>query len=365
MVDADAHVNEDLLGWHRLHDAFPGWLQAGESGGTTVARIDGKLFPLQHGRGRGVPIDSAIAPAAEAGAADVGARLEDLDSEGIDRQVLYGGLALGVSALDDAGLARAMAETYNDWLLDDLCSTSPDRLKAAAVVALQDPSAAAAEIERVAARGAVAVTIPPVVGGTAPAGDASTQTLDDRALLPVFEAAAGADLPIAVHSAPGMHVPLPAAGLFQNYAQIHALSFPVDQMVALTALMMGGVLDRLPSLRVVFLEAGVGWVPWFLHRIEEHREKRGDMIPGMKANPLEYVEREQCWFSFEPDEPFLADVIDRIGHRTLVWSSDYPHWDCDFPGTVSETRDRAKAQGVDPQLMADLMGRNATRLYRL
>jgi predicted TIM-barrel fold metal-dependent hydrolase len=364
VVDADAHVNEDLLGWKRLHSEFPGWLGAGVSGGTTVAQIDGKLFPLQEGRGRGVPVATAISPAAEAGARDVGQRLADLDTEGIDTQVLYGGLALGVSALDDAGLARAIAETYNDWLLDDVCGADPARLKAAAVVALQDPSRAAAEIARAVGRGAVAVTVPPVVGGAEPAGDGNTHTLDHPSLLPVFEAAAAAGVPVAIHSAPGMNIPLPAAGLFDNYAQVHALSFPVDQMVAFTALAMGGVLDRVPELRVVFLEAGVGWVPWFLHRVEEHREKRGDMVPGMKVDPIEYVERGQCWFSFEPDEPFLAEVIARIGHRSLVWSSDYPHWDCDFPGTVTETRTRATA-GLADEVVADLMGLNAARLYNL
>ncbi len=53
-----------------------------------------------------------------------------------------------------------------------------------------------------------------------------------------------------------MNVPLPAAGRFSNYAQVHTLSFPVDQMVALTALAMGGVLDRFPTLRVGFMESG-------------------------------------------------------------------------------------------------------------
>ena len=88
------------------------------------------------------------------------------------------------------------------------------------------------------------------------------------------------------HSAPGMNLPLPGAERFDNYAQVHTLSFPVDQMVAFTALAMGGVLDRFPALRLAFLESGVGWVPYFVHRMHEHRAKRGDMVPAMTSDPL-------------------------------------------------------------------------------
>ena len=69
VVDADAHINEDVTAWRSLHEKYPGWVQAGTSGGRLVAQIDGKLYPAQEGPGCGVPIDSATNPAAKAGAA--------------------------------------------------------------------------------------------------------------------------------------------------------------------------------------------------------------------------------------------------------------------------------------------------------
>jgi predicted TIM-barrel fold metal-dependent hydrolase len=354
VVDADAHVNEDALGWPELDALHPGWLAAGQSGGRWVARIEDKLYPVQDGPGCGVPVDSAISDAAAAGAADLDQRLRDMDAEGIDVQVLFGGLSLGVTTFDDPGFALDFARTYNDWLLDKVCGHAADRLKGVATVPLQSVERAIDEMTRTVDRGAVAITIPPVLG---------ERNLDDDALLPFFEAAADLDVALAVHSAPGMNIPLPAAGRFSNYAQVHCLSFPVDQMVAFTALAMGGVLDRLPTLRFGFMESGIGWVPYFVHRCAEHREKRPELLPEMTCDPRDYLDRGQCFFSFEAEEPLLHEYVAHLGDASIVYASDYPHWDSDFPGTVDEVRSRA--EGLPDATLARLLGSNATRLYGL
>jgi predicted TIM-barrel fold metal-dependent hydrolase len=293
------------------------------------------------------------------GAFDLDARLADMDSEGIDVQVLYGGLAIGTTSFEDHGFARDFATAYNDWLLGDVCGHS-DRLKGVAVVALQDVAGASEEVGRAARRGAVAVTIPPAVRlspGEPP------RPLDDPALTPFFEAVVDADLAVGVHNAPGMNNPLPAADLFDNYVQVHQVSFPVDQMVAFTALTMGGVLDRFPTLRAAFLECGVGWVPYWIDRAHEHREKRGDLIPDMKADPREYIERGQCYFSFECEDPFVGHFVEHFGADPLIWASDYPHWDCEFPGSVMTTREVNAA--LPDEVLDKALDANPRRLYRL
>jgi predicted TIM-barrel fold metal-dependent hydrolase len=222
-------------------------------------------------------------------------------------------------------------------------------------VPLQHLDNAIDELARSVNKGAVAVTIPPVLD--------ETRNLDDPSLLPFFEAAADAGTALAIHSAPGMNVPLPAAGRFSNYAQVHCLSFPVDQMVALTALAMGGVLDRFPTLRVAFMESGIGWVPYFLHRMHEHREKRGDLLPAMTSDPRVLLERGQLFFSFEAEEPLLETCVAHFGADPWIYASDYPHWDSDFPGTVEECREMAAPLGTD--VTDKLLGANAARLYDL
>jgi predicted TIM-barrel fold metal-dependent hydrolase len=356
VVDADAHVNEDVAAWTALAERHPGWLSAGQSGGKWVAQIEGKLYPRQDGPGCGVPIDASTNPQCAVGAADVEARLADMSAEGIDIQVLFGGLVIGVTGYDDVGLAADVCATYNEWLLVDVCGRAPERLKGVAAVPLQHVEHAISEVERAKRLGAVAVTIPPVLGA---------RNLDDAALQPFFEAAAALDLAVAVHSAPGMNLPLPGADRFENYAMVHALSFPVDQMVALTALALGGVLDRFPRLRVAFLEAGVGWVPYFVHRLHEHHEKLPHLLAARPSDPRDLVARGQCWFSFEADEPLLDTYIEHLGDESLVYASDYPHWDSDFPGTVDAVRRQAKSHGLSDETVARILGDNASRLYGL
>jgi uncharacterized protein len=185
--------------------------------------------------------------------------------------------------------------------------------------------------------------------------------LDDPVLLPFFEACASLDLAVAIHSAPGMNLPLPGADRFSNYAQVHAVSFPVDQMVAMTALVLGGVLDRFPALRVAFLESGVGWVPYFVHRLHEHHEKLPHLLPDCPSDPRAIVERGQCYFSFEAEEALLEPYVEHLGDESLVYASDYPHWDSDFPGTVAEVR----ASGLPDETLDRILADNAKQLYKL
>lgn len=355
VIDADAHMNENPLEWAGLEEAHPGWLGAARSGDRWVARIGDKLYPVQDGPGCGVPIDRSTNPAAAAGANDVDQRLADMDTEGIDVQVIFGGLSIGISSFDDAGFAADYATVYNDWLLDTVCARAPERLKAVAIVPIQDVERSITEARRAAERGAVAVTIPPVLD--------EVRNLDDPALLPFFESVAQDDLAVAVHSAPGMNVPLPAAGRFANYAQVHCLSFPVDQMVALTALVLGGVLDRVPALRVGFMESGIGWVPYFVHRLHEHHEKLAHLVPALRTDPREILARGQCYFSFEADEPLLATCVAELGADAWVYASDYPHWDSDFPGTVDACR--ALAAPLGDEVSDRVLGANAARFYGL
>jgi predicted TIM-barrel fold metal-dependent hydrolase len=278
-----------------------------------------------------------------------------MDDEGIDVQVLFGGLSIGVSTFADAGFAEDFAVAYNDWLLDHVCACDPARLKAVAIVPIQDVDRAIRELQRARSRGAVAVTIPPVLD--------ESRNLDDPILRPFFAAAAEADVALAVHSAPGMNVPLPAAGRFSNYAQVHSLSFPVDQMVALTSLVLGGVLDRFPTLRVGFMESGIGWVPYFVHRLHEHHEKLPHLLPGVATDPREIIARGQCFFSFEAEEPLLEMCVAELGADPWVYASDYPHWDSDFPGTVAACR--ALAAPLGDEITEQVLGTNAARFYGL
>jgi predicted TIM-barrel fold metal-dependent hydrolase len=129
----------------------------------------------------------------------------------------------------------------------------------------------------------------------------------------------------------------------------------------MTALVSGGVFDRHPKLRVAFLEAGVGWVPYFIDRMHEHYEKRGDWIPnGWRREPVEYLRAGNVWVSCEPEEPILPGVIDVLGDDFIMYASDYPHWDGAWPESTKHLRTRPDLPESSREKIA---GGNALRFY--
>jgi predicted TIM-barrel fold metal-dependent hydrolase len=222
------------------------------------------------------------------------------DVEGIEQMVLFPSLGLAVPSFRDFNLAREFAQLYNEFIAD-FCKQSGGRLHGVAVVPIEDVDAAVKTLLQASRAGLRCVVVPPAL---------RDRTLDHPDLDPVWAAASELDIAVGIHGAPGVHLPKLGTDRFENYVQVHCLSFPIDQMVAMTALVSGGVFERHPKLRVAFLEAGVGWFPFFIDRLHEHWEKRGDWIDnGWKRDPVEYLQRGQILLTCEGEEPLLPGVI--------------------------------------------------------
>ena len=103
---------------------------------------------------------------------------------------------------------------------------------------------------------------------------------------------------------------------------------------AAAGVVAGGVLARHAKLRVAFLEANCSWLPWLLWRLDEGWEREGDVwAPDVTMAPSDYFKR-QCVVSAEPDEATIKHVIDHLGGRSIVFSTDYPHGDSKYPEAV-------------------------------
>jgi predicted TIM-barrel fold metal-dependent hydrolase len=352
IVDGDAHLLEGGEFIMELAAAHPDRVRLPDgSGGVAGAMIEGKRFPNSSGRGCGVDAGTSLTMKASNPFEPAGV-IADAEREGIDRMVAYPSLGLGVAAFDDPVFAEDFARRWNRWAARFADASPGQRLRAVGIVPMQAPERAARMVAEIAALGLVAVAVPPTLG--------DGRNLDHQSFEPVWSAIEEAGLPAGVHGAPGMHIPVPGADRFDNYVQVHALSFPFDQMIALTALALGGVLERHPRLRVAFLESGVGWVPYFLERLDEHVEKRGRQVPGCRRPPSEYAARGQCVFSCEPEEHGIAYAAERLGADTIMYASDYPHWDSDFPDTVAPIRTR---RDLSDAAKAAILGGTAARFY--
>jgi len=294
------------------------------------------------------------------GGHDPVARIADMDAEGIDVAVLYPTAML--TWIEEADIFGAACRAYNDWL-HDYCAVAPSRLYPVALVPLQDPQAAIAEMERATDHlGAKAVMI-------RPAPYIGTRKLDDPAYAPFWAAAAAAGCPIGVHPSPhgdmanscrllgladGVTNPMEGLALRQGLTNAFDLQMAVAQFT------LGGICERHPDLRVAFLEGTGGWIVPMLQRFDHQFEIFGSS--DQATRPSELFAR-QCMVSFDPDEVALAFTAEHLGPEKILWASDYPHPDAKIPGVVEELFDAVKL--LPDESRRQVVGGTARTFYQL
>jgi predicted TIM-barrel fold metal-dependent hydrolase len=354
-LDSDMHLAEPWDLWYPyVEPAFRDHVEA-------VTGVGPGYFPLTHGPA------SAIRDIRKGRLADFlpylneaqthvdpAGQLRAMDTEGIDAAVLFPTIALRSPDDSPPGAAMATRRAFNSWLAD-FCAYEPARLKLNAAVPLHDVNAAVAELRRVMALGAVSFMPDPRPDGAA---------FDDPLYEPIWAEAEALGLAVDFHN--GIPGQLNARYSDRpSHIYLHASQRPVGHMCTFMELLYGGVLERHPRLHVVFLEAGASWVPYWLFRLEEEWERFRDLHPGMHENvtmpPIEYWKR-QCYCSVEVGEWSLPGVVATIGDDNLVVSSDFPHFDCDFPEAGNHFLELA---GVSHESKRKILWDNCARLYHL
>ena len=249
------------------------------------------------------------------------AQIDAMDRMGVDIAYLYPTDGLFMWHYRDMApeTADALVRAYNNWLYD-FCQYDPQRLRAVAAVSLQDPALAAAEVRRThTEHGARAVYIRP--------NPVDGRGLNSPAYEPLWSECARRDIAVGIHE--GAHCQLETAGAnrFQTDFALWSCSHPMEQMMAFLALLEAGVLERYPALRVAFLEAGCGWVPYWLWRLDQRYEQVGfEVAKNVRMPPSEYF-RRQCFVALEADEPYIAELLSYVGEDRLLFASDFPHPD--------------------------------------
>jgi uncharacterized protein len=352
IVDADGHVAEGASLALEAMQRWPDKITLRTDGRPSL-KIEGRHYPEDKGPGAGCPPEHGLSRANGIDFSNVEGVLRDADRDHIDTMVLYPSFGLCAPSLEDPSFAAGFARLYNQWIAD-YCKQSHGRLYGVAVTPIEHGDVAIDIMREAKGLGLVATMIPPAL---------KTRNLDHPDLDRFYSVAEEIQMPLGVHGAPGIHLPKIGVDRFDNYIQVHCISFPFDQMTAMTALVSGGVFDRHPKLRIAFLEAGVGWVPFFIDRLHEHYEKRGTWIAnGWQRDPQEYVRAGNIFVSCEPEEPILPGVIDVLGPDFIMYASDYPHWDGGWPESTKELRTR---RDIDDAAREKIAGANAKRFYGL
>ena len=311
-------------------------------------------------------------------------RLAEMATDAIQQAVVYPTLFLGLSGFDDPDFAEAQGAAYNRWLAD-FCGHAPTRLFGIAALVQTDLDRAVRMATRAKELGLVGVFLRPNhnVDGVFlcdPSYDRLWAALQDLDLSVGFHPYLVPDMPGACRDlglgrfvAPGAKSLVGSGGDeslvmgnggISNIFFTQALANVYDMHTTIAMLACGGVLERFPRLRCIFLEANGGWiVPW-LERLDHHHEIFPWDVPQMKLRPSEYFKR-QCWISFDPDESTLRFTAESplVGADRIIWASDYPHPDARIPGVVDELR--AAMAGLPDHAQRRILGLNAVDLYGL
>ena len=282
-------------------------------------------------------------------------RVKVLDAEGIDASFLYPSFYLLYGDLEDPRLAVAACRAYNNWMAD-FCRPYPKRLYGVAPMPLQDIDAAVKEMRRaVRDLNFKAVFIRP--------NPFNHLRLCDPAYDSFWREAQELDIPVAIHSSFGTKMPaLGADRYLHDTFAFHMVCHPFEQQAACMDVICGGVLERFPRARIAFLESGVGWAGYWLDRMDGHYETMRSMAPWLKKRPTEYF-ADQCYLSLDPDERTLAAMCELGLDRNILWGSDYPHFDCTYPGVVKQVE---RALSVLPESARhNIMTANPARFYNI
>jgi predicted TIM-barrel fold metal-dependent hydrolase len=327
------------------HDyAFPGYM--------VYRRVLGQdVSTSAPQKGSGKKFMGSKAPSAGTEDGDARARLRDMDEEGVDVQVLVPGFPNPVT-LNDPELQIGFMRAYNRYVAD-FCSTDPKRLKALLPVIGNGVEACVDEIKRYSSASWM-VGVWPMMDNDTP--------IDHPDLNPIWEAI-DANGKVVIH-----HSLSNAAPYYPGYRDLwdsrflgRAASHPWGAMRALGAFIGGGLLERYSQLRFGVLECGCGWLPFWSRRLDDQVEYIGGTA-ALQNKISEQMAGGRFFASLEmaEGEDMIQMVIDFLGEDVLMYASDYPHPECQYPGSVDHFLGWST---IDERMRKKLLFENAAKCF--
>jgi len=257
------------------------------------------------------------------------AQVMGMEMEGIDIAVLFPTMGLSMIARDglDPRLSLALCQAYNNWI-HEFCQHSPDQLKFAAMVPLQDVNLACAELGR-------AVNELGAIGSFVRPNRINGHFWHSNYWNPLFEVHEELGVSMGFHEGTGAHNSHMNELYGESRFYRHVASHWIEMQQTLIALIISGAFEFYPTLRVGFLEAQNSWAPGVLTRIEwDYPQYKETHAPYLTLTPKEYFQRN-CWAAVEGSEPEIEATASLIGADRMCISTDYPHFDSNFPNVAN------------------------------
>jgi len=276
------------------------------------------------------PEDYGLEPAAfsdmRPGCYDVDERVRDMNANGVLGSLCFpswpGFAARQFYVTPDKDMAIALLRAYNDWHVDGWCGSHPGRFIPLGLVPIWDPALMAAEVHRLASKGCRAVTFsenPAHLG---------LPSLHSDHWDPFWAACEDEQTVVCLHIGSSSQLVVTAEDAPMDV--LITLS-PINLVQAATDLIWSPIFRKFPSFKIAMSEGGIGWIPYFLDRIDyvyEHHQAWTGQDFGDKLPSQLFRERVITCFI---DDPAGVKMRHDIGIDTITWECDYPHSDCTWP----------------------------------
>jgi predicted TIM-barrel fold metal-dependent hydrolase len=260
------------------------------------------------------------------GCFDVHERVRDMNANGVLASMCFGSFPSFCGLLwaraKDKALAHVVQQAYNDWHIDDWCAASPGRFIPLAQLPLWDIGLMAGEVRRVARKGCHAVTFvenPTLIG---------LPSIHDPAWDPLWKACCDEQVVLAIHIG-SVWQPAPPSG--DSAPETMMAGVPVATLHTASDFVFSPVFRRFPALRIALSEGGIGWIPYFLERIDylNERHHRWTRWEFAGERPSDVFRRH--FLSCFIDDATGIRTRDVIGVDAIAWECDYPHSDSTWP----------------------------------
>jgi len=283
-------------------------------------------------------------------------RIKDMDRDGVYSHVIYSPTTTALK-IEEPGLKVECLKAYNDWAAE-FNEHDRNRLIALPDIPSDDPASAAAELQRCIEMGHRGV----IISSVADTIRRGVKPIFDESWHRFWDIAQEARTPIHIHLGGGLHSIEPVLRSWRFAAMVAVAPVQLDEVLA--GMIFSGILEKRPEVNFVLGEAGLGWIPYILERMDHELHKFG---PQLEDHRLEMLPSEifhrQVLVTYE-DEEFGVECIPRIGFDNVMWASDYPHGDSTWPESRKAIAESPLAS-LGEEAVRKITWENAARVYHI
>lgn len=274
-----------------------------------------------------------------------------MEAMGIDYTILFPTVMLNLGLHPQVRVEVAVARAYARWMTERILPLDR-RIKTMLYLPFNDPEASLKMVEEFGDRaGVVGFMVTSV----------RYRPVHHNSYMRLYAALQERDLPLAFHPAYNWYDR--SLGQFDQFISVHALGFPFYNMIHMINWVIGGLPERFPKLKVIWIEGGLAWIPFLMQRLDNEYMMRSSEAPLLKRKPSEYM-REMYYTSQPMERPDRLEVLQMTfelinADTQLLYASDYPHWDFDLPSVIYDL------PFLSEQAKRQILGENARRVFRL